>query len=133
MMRIKSQVAELFDEIFKEELGASKYNYLVDKVDGKTLLLKPAIIDLDVYAPDLQTASRGRTYTQESGEATLFLEVYDAVSGEILARIVDNEVIGDRGYANWSNRVSNRADAKHSIRKWAVSLREKLDAQHAGK
>ncbi len=133
MMRIKSQVAELFDEIFKEELGASKYNYLVDKVDGKTLLLKPAIIDLDVYAPDLQTASRGRTYTQESGEATLFLEVYDAVSGQILARIVDNEVIGDRGYANWSNRVSNRADAKRSIRKWAVSLREKLDAQHAGK
>lgn len=133
MLRIKNEVAALFDEVLKEELSSSKYDYLVDKVDGKTLLIKPAIIDLDVYAPDLMTASRGRTYTQESGEATLFLEVYDAVSGEILARIIDNEVVGDRGYANWSNRVSNRADAKRTIRKWAVSLREKLDAQHATK
>ncbi|MGB0937044.1 MAG: DUF3313 family protein [Colwellia sp.] len=133
MLRIKNEVAVLFDEVLKEELSSSKYDYLVDKVDGKTLLIKPAIIDLDVYAPDLMTASRGRTYTQESGEATLFLEVYDAVSGEILARIIDNEVVGDRGYANWSNRVSNRADAKRTIRKWAVSLREKLDAQHVTK
>jgi hypothetical protein len=131
VIRIKSEVAALFDEVFKEELGASKYNYLVNKIDGKTLILRPAIIDLDVYAPDLNSPHRGKTYTKESGEATLFLEVYDGVSGEILARIIDNERVGDRGYANWTNRVSNRADAKRTIRKWAVALREKLDAQHA--
>ena len=73
VIRIKNDVAVLFDEVFKEELSTSKYNTLVDKADAKTLIIRPAIINLDVYAPDLNTVNRGRTYTRETGEATLFL------------------------------------------------------------
>jgi hypothetical protein len=57
----------------------------------------------------------------------LFLELYDSVSGEILARIIDSEVIGDNGYTQWANRVTNTADARRTIRKWAKALRVKYE------
>lgn len=129
MLRIKNGVAKLFDEVFKDEFGKNDVN-IVETVGTGTLIIKPAIINLDVSAPDLRTAANIKTYTQEAGEATLFLELYDGVSGEILARIIDAEVIGDRGYTQWANRVTNTADAKRAIRKWAKALRESYEKAH---
>ncbi|PHR85558.1 MAG: hypothetical protein COA59_01010 [Colwellia sp.] len=127
VLRIKTGVAKLFDEIFKEEFGKTGDNPVVEKAGTGTLVIKPAIINLVVNAPDLQSAGRVTTYVKETGKATLFLELYDGVSGEILARIIDSEVVGDKMYIQWANRVTNTADAKRTIRKWAKALRAKLD------
>lgn len=127
VLRIKRGVAKLFDDIFKEEFGKKGDNLLVEKAESGTLVLKPAIINLDVNAPDVQSGGRVTTYVNEAGRATLFLELYDGVSGEILARIVDSEVVGDKMYTQWANRASNTADAKRTIRKWAKSLRAKYE------
>jgi hypothetical protein len=127
VLRIKEGVAKLFDETFKEEFGKTGDNPLVEKTETGTLLLKPVIINLDVNAPDLKSAGRVTTYVNEAGQATLYLELYDGISGEILARIIDSEVIGDNMSAQWANRVSNTADAKRTIRKWAKALRAKYD------
>ena len=127
VLRIKSGVAKLFDEVFKEEFAKEGDSPLVDKAGSGTLIIKPAIINLDVNAPDVRTASLTRTYVTETGQATLYLELYDGVSGEILARIVDTEIVGDNSFAKWASRVSNTADAKRTIRKWAKKLREKYD------
>ena len=127
VLRIKAGVAKLFDEGFKEEFGKAGDNLLVEKAGTGTLIIRPAIIDLDVNAPDLKSAGRVTTYVQETGKATLFLELYDGVSGEILARIIDSEIVGDNMYAQWANRVTNTANAKRTIRKWAKALRVKYD------
>ena len=95
VIRIKADVAKLFDEVFKEEFGKNAKFPIVDKVSSNTLLIRPAIIDLDVAAPDLRTAGNVKTYTSEAGQATLFLELYDGVSGEILARAVSASAAGD--------------------------------------
>mgnify|MGYP000294091522 CR=1 FL=1 len=89
-----------------------------------------AIIDLDVNAPDVTSATHSRTYVTEAGKAILYLELYDAVSGEILVRIIDSETVGDNGFYQWANRVSNTADAKRVIRQWAQTLRKKFDQAH---
>ena len=68
-----------------------------------------------------------RTYVKESAEATLYLEVYDSVSGEILARIVDAQTVGNHSFAKLANRVTNRADAKRTMKKWAKTLRTKFE------
>lgn len=133
VIRIKESVAELLDEVFLEELTRDSGYPIVKQASEGTLLIRPAIINLDVHAPDIQSASRRTTYTDDSGSATLYLELYDAVSGEILARIIDSKVAGDRGYYQWSNRVSNRADARRVIRKWAQTLRTKFDEAHQSK
>lgn len=127
VIRIKASVAKLFDEVFKEEFAKVGDNPVVDKEGAGTLIMKPSIINLDINAPDMQSASRSRTYVSEAGKATLYLELFDGVSGEILARIIDSEIVGDNSYATWANRVTNTADAKRTIRKWAKKLRESYD------
>jgi hypothetical protein len=131
VIRIKTGVAKLFDEVFKEEFTKTGDNPLVDKAEKNTLIIKPSVINLDVNAPDIQTSSRSTTYVSEAGKATLYLELFDGVSGEILARIIDSEIIGDNSHATWANRVTNTADAKRTIRKWAKSLRAKYDQAHS--
>lgn len=127
VIKIKKEVVNLFDETFKEEFSRSGDSPLVTKLTTGTLVIKPAIIDLDVNAPDITSASYRRTYASDSGSATLVLELYDGVSGEILVRILDAEVAGDYGYNHLANKVSNKADAKRMIRKWAKALRTKFD------
>lgn len=130
VIRIKTQLAELFDEVFTDEFGKGAKYPVVKEVGSNTLVIKPAIVDLNVSAPDLKSATNVRTYANDAGQATLFLELYDGVSGEILARIVSASVAGDDSHYNWANRVTNRADAKRMIRKWAKALRIKFEEAH---
>jgi len=133
VIRIKADVAKLFDEVFKEEFSKDAKFPIVDKVSSNTLVIRPAIVNLDVAAPDLRTAANVKSYTSEAGHATLFLELYDGVSGEILARILNTSTAGDDSFYQWATRVSNKADAKRMIRKWAKALRTKYDEAHMTK
>lgn len=133
VVRIKESVAKLFDEVFTEEFTKDNKNVLADEAATGVLLMKPVILNLDVNAPDLRSAANVRTFTRETGEATLFLELYDSVSGEILARIIDVETVGDNNYTQWATRVSNTADAKRTIRKWAEALRTRYEETQAEK
>jgi len=133
VLRIKAGVTSLFDEVFKEEFGKDAKFSIVDVVGSNTLIIRPAVINLDIVAPDLRSASNVKTYANETGDATLFLELYDGVSGEILARVVSASLIGDNGYRGWANRLTNTVDAKRTIRKWAKALRIKYDEAHMPK
>ena len=130
VIRIKADVAQLFDQTLLEEFTNNSNYVIVEEVVEGTLLIKPAIINLDINAPDVRSAANIKNYVQTAGEATLFLEIYDAVSGEILARIIDTRKTRDKGYYQWATKVSNRQDAKIIIKKWAKSLRIKFDEAH---
>jgi len=133
VIRIKADVAKLFDEVFKDELGKDTKFPIVDKVSSNTLVIRPAIINLDVVAPDVRSAANVQTYANDAGQATLYLEFYDGVSGEILARVITASVAGDNSYNHWATRVSNRADTKRMIRKWAKKLSTTYDENHIAK
>jgi len=60
----------------------------------------------------------------------MYIELYDSVSGEILARAIDRRADRSHGIMTWSNRATNRADAKRILRTWAGWLREGLDEVH---
>ena len=128
MARIRESMAgivyEEFDEALQKRGGYTK----VDVADSKTLLFKPSIINLDVYAPDVEhSPAMLRTYVRQAGKATLFLEVHDAVSGEILGRWVDTREDIDNGYFEWANRITNITRAKRIVGSWARRLVEGLD------
>lgn len=130
VMRIKNEVASMFKEIFEEKVTDSKLK-LVTTAGENTLLLRPSIINLDVTAPDVSMAPRNKTYVRSAGSATLFLEVYDAASGEILARYLDYKEAPDRGYLQWATRASNRHEARRVISIWADNLLEGLESIQA--
>ena len=127
MARIRQSMGKLvyeeFDKALQEESGLTKVN----EPDSSTLLFKPVIINLDVYAPDIPSASMSNTYIRQAGRATLFLEIHDAVSGELLARWVDTREDPDRVYTEWATRITNETRAKHIVSNWSRRLVEGLD------
>ena len=130
MERIRSDMAELFREVFVEELTENDGYEITDEPAGDVLLIRPAIIDLEATAPDTQGAARSYTFVDSAGAATLFIELYDSVSGEILARAVDRKADRSHGSMQWATRSSGRADARRILRTWAGWLRERMDEVH---
>ena len=130
MERMKQDVATLFERVFTERLEAAGYE-VVDVKGDDVLLLRPAIIDLDVTAPDTRAPGRSRTFTASTGAATLFMELFDSVSGDILGRAADRQSIRNgAGHLSWSNSVTNRADAQRMFGRWADRLVSFLDSHY---
>ena len=121
----------MFRQVFVEELSEKEGYEIVDKPAGDVLLIRPAIINLEISAPDVQRAGRSYTFVDSAGAATLYIELYDSISGEILARAIDGKADRSHGRMEWSTRSSNRTAAKRILRKWAGWLRERMDEIHA--
>jgi hypothetical protein len=131
--RIKTRVSELFNSVFIEVLEADDGFEIVSEADYDVLLIRAAIIDLDVTAPDTSGAGRSRTYTADSGAATLYIELYDSVSGQIIGRAIDRQAArSPSSFMTWTNRASNTADARRVFRGWATNLRSFLDSHYSG-
>ena len=125
MERIRRTVAETFRVVFVEELEAGGYE-IADHASEDVLIVRPAVIDLVVNAPDTRTGGRTRTFVGSAGAATALIELYDSVSGDILVRAIDRR--SARNFGTFAaNNVTNSADARRIIRLWAVALREALD------
>ncbi|MGI9343311.1 MAG: DUF3313 family protein [Gammaproteobacteria bacterium] len=130
MERIKADVAHLFKQVFTERLEADGGFEIVNGANTDVLLLRPAIIDLDITAPDTQRGGRSRTYAASSGAATLYIELFDSLSGQIIGRAIDRQAVRRAGgRVSWSSRVTNTADARRIFGGWADTLRGFLD-QH---
>ena len=128
MLRIKETVAKIVHEEFDRTLQDKGGLTATDEADSNTLLFKPRIINLDVYAPDVESAPPlSHNYVKQAGRATLFLEVYDAVSGEILGRWVDTREDSDRGYFEWANRITNAERVRSIVNHWASRMVEGID------
>jgi len=126
MERIQLDVATLFREVFTTELVDGGYE-LVDQAGEDVLIVKPAIVDLDVIAPDLRTAARTSTYSESAGEMTLELELYDSITNDKIVTARDRKRDFQRGYVEWRTSVNNRATAKRMMSSWARAFREQLD------
>ena len=99
---IKKRLAAEFREVFTEELTEAGHE-VVDDTGPDILVLRPAIINLDVNAPDLRTANRGNTWVQSAGAMTLYMEFYDSATSTLLARVIDPQA--DRGSGMASMRT----------------------------
>lgn len=129
---IREALAELFLEVFTEELEEGGY-VVVDENGDDVLLLQPAIVDLDVSAPDvgLSQPGRSRNYTTSAGEMTLNLDFRDSTTNALIGRAIDHREDRSTGQITYSSRVTNTTEAKRMLRGWAKSLVEALDDAHS--
>ena len=127
MLRIKETMSKIvyeeFDKALQKEGGLTK----VDQADANTMIFTPRVINLDVYAPEVENGPISHALIRQAGKATLFLEIHDAVSGEILARWVDTREDPDRGYFEWANRITNAERARQIVFRWVERLIEGMD------
>jgi len=124
--RAKQSLQKDFRRIFTEELQAGGRYQVTDSGGPDVLVLRPALINIQVSAPDLMAPGPSATFVQSAGSMTIYLELWDAASNTILARVIDGRT--DPGlYGGLASSVSNRAAADAMIRRWADELRNRLD------
>ena len=90
MDRIKKELAAEFKRVFTKELQAGGYQ-VVTIGGSDVLILRPAIINLRVTAPDLMTPGINATVVSSAGSATLYLELCDSVTNTLLARAMNSQ------------------------------------------
>jgi hypothetical protein len=129
--RIKTELASEFKKIFIKELTA-KGTQVVSEAGTGVLILRPAIFNLDITAPDTMEAGRTRNFSASAGQMTLFLEIYDSVTGDLLARVLDPQESSDYGFIRVRNSVTNRADADRILKQWATTLGSYLERARGG-
>jgi hypothetical protein len=130
MTKIKMELSGLFRDVFTQTLEEGGYE-LVFESGEDVLQIKPAIIGLDIVAPEHGAPGMSRTYSETAGEMTLYMELYDSVSGAMLAKALDRKEDRRTGYFEWQNRVTNRAAANRILKVWANVLKEGLDDARA--
>ena len=126
--RAKADLASQFKKIFTDELATKGGYQISENAAPDVLVLRPALVNIQVSAPDLMTPGRSVTFVQESGQMTLYLELWDSATNTILARVMDARGSNDyNGMGQRSTSVSNKAAADQMMRVWAKELRERLD------
>jgi len=131
MDEIRTWLAAEFKKVFVKELQTEGGYEIVDHGAEDVMIIRPAIIDLDIEAPDTMSPGMSATFSASAGQMTLYMELFDSVTNEIIARVVDAEGARDHGMIR--NRATNRADADRILRKWADILRSRLDQVHGKK
>lgn len=124
--RAKNDLSAQFKKVFSKELQKNGSYQVTDTAAPDVLVLRPALINIRVSAPDLMTAGRSTTYVQSAGEMTLYLELWDSATNTILARVVDAQA-DPQSYGQISSSVSNRAAADRLMQRWASELHKALD------
>jgi len=126
MQKIKDTLSQLMREGFTDELVKGGYT-VVDTPADDTLLVKTAIINLFINAPETSDPGITRSFTTSAGSMTLVLEARDGPSGQLLARVIDERSDSSSNRLTWTNSVTNTADARRMIAEWARRLRQSLD------
>ena len=102
----------------------TKAGYAVVDTPGPDVLrVKTGVLNITVNAPDTNAAGRVYSFSQDAGQATLFIEARDSVTGALLGRAIDRKVVGD-SMTTWRTRSSNRGDFRDQVESWAsISVR----------
>lgn len=129
MDEIKKDLAQAFQKVFIEELQKGGYQ-VVDASGHDVLLVRPAIIDLDIEAPDSAGSADMTMYSASAGQMTLVAELYDSVTSDLILRAIDPEADRGDGTIEWQNGGSNIQAADEILRRWADRLRNALDEAH---
>jgi hypothetical protein len=116
--RISKAARDNFAEVFTEAYKNAGLE-IVTAPGPDVLRVRPGVVDLYVTAPDTMTSGRSRTFTTESGQATLFLEVRDSTSGALLGRALDRRATRNTGRVQISNSVTNLSDFRILFKQWA--------------
>ena len=112
IQHVKDTIAGEFRNIFVKEVTAGGYQ-VVEQPGGDTVRVSPGIADVHMES-------------KHGGAMTLVLELRDAPSGQLLARLVDRKT-GDMGFLQFPDSVTDNVNFRRAVQAWARRLRAGLD------
>ena len=125
MKKIRNEVAKEFNKVFTKVLSKQGGHKMVTEGAEGVLIIRPAIINLEVTAPDLMTAGMSQTASGSAGQLTLYMELLDGKTGALIYRVIDPEAAGNDMW-EIRNEVTNRADMDRVLKRWATLLNDQL-------
>ena len=127
--RIKRELGEECTAFFTDALSEEpSYNLVTEWQQGQdVLLVRPNIVNLNITSPDVSSPSMTRSYSASAGSMTLYLELIDAETSEVLVRAYDSKADPD-SFVNYANKITNRQAADRMLKNWATRLRDAMDA-----
>jgi hypothetical protein len=124
----RKKFEEIVRESFQKEFAKAKSFAIIDNVDdvdGSTLILRGALIDIISRVPP-ELTGRSDIYLSSIGAATFVMELIDARSGNVVALAAERreaETLNARGgFATPANSATIMGD----IRRWSGSLARRL-------
>lgn len=129
MDRARKELAADYREVFTEVLQKGGYP-IATKPDENVLQVRAALINLEVSAPDTMGSEDTTAFEPLVDNMAIFVELFDSVSGEILARAIDRRAERYIGDFEEANRDSNREKARRMLEHWANLLVDELDEVH---
>lgn len=127
IQRITEGLASQLNEIFTIELTQDG-NYVLNDAEGAGVMrITPAIVDLDIIAPDRMRKNIGYSLADSKGRMTLDLKISDSVSNDLLAHMTDSREDPRVGYFEWTTTIQNRLAARDILKLWARRLGEWLE------
>ena len=126
--KIKSDLAEMFAAVFYDTLTEGGYELVAE--DGEdVLLIRPSIINLDITAPEQHGTGRSNSYTRSAGEMTLYIELHDSETGDLIAKALDRSIDNpnQQGFYTWANASTNQRAAERILKGWADLLLNALN------
>lgn len=116
-----------FRRIFAAELRNGGYR-LVDVPGADTVRLSPSLTDIYINEPvDISRGSPG-TYMVRAARMTLVMDLRDGLTGQRLARVVDQQAGARTGFPELSDSVARTPEFRAAVAGWAVQLRDGLDS-----
>jgi len=128
MQKITTEVAAEFKKVFTKVLEKGGYE-IVTEAGPDVMIVRPALINMRISAPDLPTAGMQTTVVRSAGSVTLYAELYDSATNAKFAEVIDAEEVGGE-FAQVANRVTNQAALDRTLDRWATLLRKRLDEAH---
>ena len=125
---IKTKLGKLAEETFAEEFSKKNGMQIVSEPGPEVLRFSSAIVDLWPRAVDTQEPGRNYTYTTSAGSATLYAELRDSETGQLIGRVVDAREARNSSTMRWTNSVENTAEARAMVSDWARILRKRYEA-----
>ena len=126
--RITNDLSVQFNKVFVAELSKSGDFQVVTMQGPGVLILRPALLNVIVTAPETDDPSPSADIVASAGQMTLYLELWDGGTSTLLARVIDTEADESTGgMGEPANSVTNQAAADIILKRWAVRLRKALD------
>lgn len=125
-LRITDEAASSLRMVVTDTFRARGYEIATAPGEG-VLRLTPSVTDLYVNAPDVPSPGIQRAFVRDAGDATLGLDVRDAVSGTLLARVADRDTARELRLNNRATSVSNLFWFEALFRQWAANCADELE------
>jgi hypothetical protein len=125
--KIRSRAAEQFHEQLQRELVKLGHYSLAETPATDVLTVKARILEFDQKAPAPKDSRWVETYALSAGDMVLVVELYDAASGVLVARIVDPEKAKEYGQLQLIDKIFVENEARKSFANAARLTREALN------